>query len=222
MPRKVKSTNAQNRKVDLESSSERILLEEYQFLYTQYMNRRTEAVTRINFFITAASVSLGGVLVFGSGNANLSFLTFKSVLLAALIILFTIGIEIHTYTIHRDITSDREARGLARIRRYFIELDPQLENYFVNYVTDAPTGYLVKNTSGMRRVMQIIESFLMGLVLTILSTFVANSPLVYLAIGVGGTIVTYMVFDAISRRRFRIALQHAKREAKFSNLDGEE
>jgi hypothetical protein len=192
------------------------LLEEYQFLYTQYLNRRAEAVTRINFFITAASVSLGGVLIFGSGNANISFFTFKSVLLAALIILFTIGIEIHTFTIHRDIASDRDARGLARIRRYFMELDPSLKSYFVSYVTDAPTGYLVRNTSGMRRVMQIIEGFLAGLALMILSTFVSNSPFIYLVIGIGVTILTYIILGAISRRRFRIALENAKRESKFS------
>jgi hypothetical protein len=221
MPRKVKTINTQNRKVDFKSSSERILLEEYQFLYTQYLNRRTETLTRMNFFITAASVSLGGVLVFGSGNANVSFLIFKSVLLAALIILFTIGIEIHTYMIHRDIASDRDLRGLARIRRYFLELDPQLENYFVNHVTDAPTGYLVKNTSGMRRVMQIIEGFLIGLAIMLLSTFLTDSPFVYLVVGIGVTIFTYLILETISRRGFRIALQNANREAKHSKIDGE-
>ncbi len=221
MPRYAQTTNSRKRKLISETPAQRILIEEFQFLCAQYLNRRTEAVTRVNFFITAVSISLGGVLVFGSGNPSVSFIAFEGVLLAVLLILFIIGLEIHSSIIRRDIASDRDIRGLARIRRYFIELDPQLRDY-IGRITDVPTGYLVKNNSGMRRVMQIIEGFLLGLALMILSTFITDSPYIYVATGIGGTILTYITLHAISRRKFRIALANAKRETRFGDASGKQ
>jgi hypothetical protein len=47
---------------------------------------RSEGVTRVNFFITAASVALGGVFVLGSSN-TISIVYFKIILFLTLTLL---------------------------------------------------------------------------------------------------------------------------------------
>ena len=66
---------------------------------------------------------------------------------------------------------DRYERGLARIRHYFIMLDPTIKDYFVTRSIEVPTSNISKNNSGMRRAAQIIEGFLIGLAVTTILTF---------------------------------------------------
>lgn len=202
-------------KLVTETSSQRILLEEFRSLHNQYLNRRNEAVTRVNFFMTAASFALGGVLVFGSGSSSVSPVYFRIILMATLVILFIVGLEIYNYLIQRDLASDRDIRGLARIRNYFAKLDSDLEDYFVNIIHDIPTGYLINNSSGMRRVMQIIEGFLLGMALILISTFVTSLLEIYVAIGFGITTLIYLLLEANARRRFRKVLKAVEKDVKF-------
>jgi hypothetical protein len=203
-----------------ESASQRILLEEYRSIHSEYLNRRDEGVTRLIFFITAASVLLGGTLVFASGASNLPLVYFKIILLSAIFILTVIGLEICNFLVYRDIASDRDIRGLARIRNYFTKLDPELEEYFVTSTSDTPTGYISRNSSGMRRVAQVIVGFLFGLASAILSTFVFLPLGVNIAIGVGITILVVLILELNARRKFKRALENAEKNIKFKkNVD---
>lgn len=191
-----------------ETPSQRILLEEYRSMHSEYLSRRNEGVVRLNFFITAVSVLLGGALLLGSGTSNVPLVYLKIVLLSAIFILIVLGLEICNFLIYRDIASDRDIRGLARIRNYFTKLDPDLENYFVTSTHDTPTGYITRNNSGMRRVSQVIVGFLFGLASTILSTFISLSIEIYLAVGISVTILAVLILELIARRRFRRALEN--------------
>ena len=154
-----------------ETSSQRILLEEFRLLQERYSNARSEGVTRLSFFITSTSVALGGVLVFVSGNLTLPVIYTKLIVLATLLFLSSIGLEIYNTLVFRDITTDRYERGLARIRHYFIKLDPQIKEYFVGKVIDIPTNFLIMKNSRMRRSAQLIIGFLLGLASTILPVY---------------------------------------------------
>jgi len=198
-----------------ESPSQRILLEEYRSIHSEYLNRRDEGVTRLNFFITAASVLLGGALVL-AGASSFPIVYFKLILLSAIFILIVIGLEICNFLVYRDIASDRDIRGLARIRNYFTKLDPELEDYFVTSTSDTPTGYISRNSSGMRRVAQVIVGFLFGLASAILSTFLFLSLVVNIAIGAGITILVVLVLGLNARRKFKRALESVERNIKFS------
>ena len=199
-----------------ETSSQRILLEEYRALNADYLNLRSEGVNRVNFFITAMSVVLGGVLVIASNN-KLPILYFKIILSTAALILASIGLEIHSYLIHREISSDLLMRGLARIRNYFVELDPQIRDNFVTKVFDTPTGSLIHKRSGLRRTIQIIEGFLVGLIFTVLSTLLPISKIANMGFGVGVTILTIMLLEINARRKLNRAFKTATAEIKFND-----
>jgi hypothetical protein len=197
-----------------ETSSQRILLEEFRLLQDRFGRNRDEGIARMNFFITAASVVLGGVLVFGSGN-NITFDYFRLILFVALIVLSAIGLDIYAWLITRDISADRFERGLARIRHYFLALDPEIEKFFINSVFDMPTGRLIKKTSGMRAAAQIVESVLLSLSFTILSTFLSFSSETSILVGVTSTIMIYTILEAYARKRLDSALKNAEKDIKF-------
>ena len=199
-----------------ETSSQRILLEEYRALNADYLNLRSEGINRVNFFITAMSVVLGGVLVIAS-DSKLPVLYFKLILSTAALILATIGFEIHSYLIQRAISSDRLMRGLARIRNYFVTLDPQIRDNFVTKIADAPTDSLIHKHSGLRRTIQIIEGFLVGLIFTVLSTLLPLSQVANMGFGVGVTVLTIILLEINARRKLDKAYKSAAAEMKFSN-----
>jgi hypothetical protein len=199
-----------------ETSSQRILLEEYGALNADYLNLRSEGVNRVNFFITAMSVVLGGVLVIASSN-KVPVLYLKLILSTAALILASIGLEIYSYLIHREISSDHLMRGLARIRNYFVKLDPQIRDNFVTKVDDTPTGSLVHKRSGLRRTIQIIEGFLVGLIFTVLSTLLPVSQVINIGFGVGVTILTMMLLEINARRKLSKAFKRATAEMKFND-----
>ena len=199
-----------------ETSSQRILLEEYRALNADYLNLRSEGVNRVNFFITALSVVLGGVLVIAS-NTTLPILYFKFILSTAALILASIGFEIHGYLIHREISSALLMRGLARIRNYFVKLDPQIRDHFVTKVADTPTGSLIHKRSGLRRTIQIIEGFLVGLIVAVLSTLLPISQGVNVGFGVGVTVLTITLLEFKARRKLNQAFESAIAEMKFND-----
>ncbi len=207
-PEKKESDNLQ------ETPSQRILLEEYRLLQNRYLNLQDEGVTRLNFFITATSVSIGSLLVFG-GSSNFPLLYFKIALLVITGILSVINHYICKFYVHRDTVIDRYDRGLARIRHYFIKMDPALADYFITRTTDIPTGNIVKNTSGMRRAAQLLESFLLGLAATILTTFTTLSAGIDILIGCVAAVFVYLSLEITAQRKYKAAIQTAEKDRKF-------
>jgi hypothetical protein len=184
------------------SSSENILLEEYRALQGDYIQQRGEGVTRMNFFITAMSVILGGVLVFASGNNNTTMISdFKLVLLVALTIMITIGIDVYGFLTQRNINIDRDIRGMARIRSYFVNLDSDLEKFFINSIDDTPTAFLIAKGSGMRRSTEIIVGFLAGFASAILSSYYISSLEINIIIAIMFTILTASFLEYFARRK---------------------
>ena len=183
------------------SSSENILLEEYRALQGDYIQQRGEGVTRMNFFITAMSVILGGVLVFVSGNNTTMISDFKLVLLVAFTIMITIGIDVYGFLTQRNINIDRDLRGMARIRSYFVNLDSDLENYFMNGIHDTPTDFLIAKGSGMRRSTEIIVGFLAGFASAILSSYYVASLEINIMIATIFTILTVSFLEYFARRK---------------------
>jgi hypothetical protein len=145
------------------TSSERFLIEEYQMLRERFHNTRTEGISRINLFFTVTSAVLGGILLLDSKNSSFPSGFFQLVLLVILLILAVIGYDIYLFMIARDRVSDRVERGMARIRRYFVERDKELEKFLVYTTYDNPTTYLTRSNMGLRRTVQIIESLIIAL-----------------------------------------------------------
>ncbi|HXQ39111.1 MAG TPA: hypothetical protein VN843_34245 [Anaerolineales bacterium] len=197
-------------------SSQRILLEEYRLLENRFDQNRNQGITRMNFFITSTSVLLGSVLVFGSRD-TVSLQYLRLILLVALIVLSAIGLDVYIWLIQRDISADRYERGLARIRYYFLRLDPGIEDYFINNTFDIPTRNLVRKSSGVRGAAQIVESFLLGLVAMLLSTFLSVTIEVSISIGASSAVLIFSLLEASARIRLNKALKIAEDNIKFKS-----
>jgi hypothetical protein len=208
MPKKAVTKDIDN--LAVETPSQRILLEEFRLLEERYSHYRNHAIERLNFFITAASVAIGGVLVFGSNSSNLPSQYFKIILLITLMLLAIIGLDLYSYLIYRDISTDRTERGLARIREYFISLDPKIRRFFVTKSTDGPTRYLSYTGSGIRRITQVIDGFLLGVIITITLTFTSLIPGLIISIGIVTLLLTFLILELNARRRLRLALKKVK------------
>lgn len=194
-----------------------ILLEEYQALHEDYLHQRSEGVTRVNFYITAMSVILGGALVFGSSDNPLVIVYLRPVLISATILLFVIGRDVYNYLIQRDLATDRAIRGMARVRHYFVKLNPSLKEYFINNIYDTPSGYLVAKNSGMRRTTEIILGFLLGISLAVVSSYFFIDIFLCLVVGALSTITTALVLEMMARKKLDKALQKAEKDVRFNN-----
>jgi hypothetical protein len=186
------------------TSSQSILLEEYRALHSDYIQQRSEGVTRMNFFITAMSVVLGSVLIFVSKTNATTIPFFSLILLAALLMLATIGLDVYGFLIQRNIDIDRDIRGMARIRNHFVNLDPDLEKVFVVEIKDTSSNYLIAKGSGMRRSLEIIVGFLVGTAAVVLSSYISlKLEIKNIVIGVGMTIVTALFLEFIAQRKLK-------------------
>jgi hypothetical protein len=212
MPRKPPTKKPDN--AASETPSHRVLLEEYRLLQSRFDQNRNQGIARMNFFITSTSVVLGGVLVFGSRD-TVSLFHLRLILLGALMVLSAIGLDVYIWLIQRDISADRYERGLARIRHYFLKLDPSIEDYFITNTLDVPTSNLLRKTSGMRGAAQIVESFLLGLAAMLLSTFLPITLEGSTIMGVVSAILIFFLLEAIARIRLDAALKIAKSNIKF-------
>jgi hypothetical protein len=200
-----------------ETSSQRILLEEFRTLHVDYTELRSEGVTRLNFFIASMSVVLGGFLIVISNRGNVPISYIKILLLVTLVVLGYIGYEICNFLVQRDITSDRTIRGLARIRHYFIELDPTIKDYFVNRISDTPSGFLINRNTGMRRSAALIESLLIGLAIAVLLSFVNLLFLLDIIVGIVAAVVSFICLEVGARRKLDEAIKSAEKYMVLSD-----
>ena len=198
------------------TSSQSILLEQFRALNSDYIQQRGEGVTRMNFFIAAMSVVLGSALVFASGNNPTMISHFRLVLLAALVILATIGLDVYSFLIQRNIDIDRDIRGMAGVKIYFVNLDPSLEIFFVNGIHDTPTDFLTAKGFGMRRSAEIVIGFLFGFVFAVLSSYFPLALEVNILIGVSMGILTALFLENNARRKLEKALRKAERELNLN------
>ena len=196
-------------------SSERLLIEEYQMLRERFHNMRTEGISRMNLLFTVTSAVLGGILLFDSKNSSFPSGFFQLILLVMLLILAVIGYDIYLFMIARDRASDRVERGMARIRRYFVERDKELEKYLVYTTYDNPTTYLTRSNAGLRRTVQTIESFIISLaVCVIASMFVLGYEYIVL-IGITVFFLTYFILVLNARRLLKQELKSSAKYMKF-------
>ena len=198
------------------TSSQSILLEQFRALNSDYIQQRGEGVIRMNFFIAAISVVLGSALVFASRNNQTMIPHFRLVLLSALVILATIGLDVYSFLIQRNIDIDRDIRGMARVKTYFVNLDPGLENFFVNGIHDTPTDFLTTKGFGMRWSAEIIMGFLLGFIFAVLSSDFPLALEVDILIGVSMGIFTTLLLENNARRHLEKARRKAERELNLT------
>lgn len=207
MPRK---TNKQDN-----SSSPEFMLEEYKMLRERYHSVRNEGINRVNLLFTVTSAVLGGILLFDSKNSSFSPGFFQLVLIVLLAILAFVAHDIFLFMIARDRVSDRVERGMARVRRYFVERDHQLQDFLTYPTSDHPTHSLSRPGTGLRRSVQIIESFVVTLILCVVANLFRLPFEMVVLIGGIGFIAIFTMLHYTSRRILQKEMKSVERFMKF-------
>jgi hypothetical protein len=191
------------------------MLHEYEALRARFEALRSEGINRLNFFLTLTSAVVGGFIILG-GNSGLPAPVLRAILLIALLLLAIVGLDVYQYTITRDRVSDTVVRGMNRIRRYFVERDPDLEKFLMYPPDDELTSYIADRSSlGVRRIAQTVHSFIIGLavglVIDLLTPIISFSFL----IGIITFVIDFSILEFYGRRKLRRAYDLALEERVF-------
>jgi hypothetical protein len=132
------------------------LMAEYDVISQDFSRLRNEGLNRLNFLITLTSGIIGG-LVLLSQTTSASDTSIRLISMGSLILLLIVGLDTFRFAVQRGISTDRDVRALGRIRRYFVEQDPSLDNHLTWQTHDEPTRWITRNISGIRRTVQFSE-----------------------------------------------------------------
>ena len=212
MPRKTTKQDA--------SSSPEFMLEEYKMLRERYHSVRNEGINRVNLLFTVTSAVLGGILLFDSKNSTFSSSFFQLVLIVLLSILAFVAHDIYLFMIARDRVSDRVERGMARVRRYFVERDKNLQDFITYPITDNPTHNLSRPSMGLRRSVQVIESFFITLIICVIANIFMLQFEIILFVGGVGFVLIFSILHYLSRRTLRKEMESVARFMKFPPTEG--
>jgi hypothetical protein len=170
----------------------------------------TEAMSRAAIFVAALSgavVSLalvGQATDFGSG-----FVAFALVLLPVVCFL---GVTTLLRLAQVNLEDAHWVQGMNRIRHAYLELEPQLEPYFVTSAYDDAPGILQSTFGGPGRplpiqpivaipgVVAVVDSVVAGATLGIASYGLDLGSAVSLVLGAAGFVASIVVFTAWARR----------------------
>ena len=194
------------------------LVAEYNAINEEGRRLRVEGLNKLNFFLTLTVALFAGVvgLYQAQANSNSPDYTFVQLIaVGASLFLIVIGWFAFLYTIQRDIFADFNIRATGRISRYFSNSRPRIRPYLLWQDHDEPTGYLTHNRSAIRRIIQVVLSFLVALVTGLTSNFILDSSAVSFATGTLGLLISWGFFHWYAARRLRAAFSRASAEVRF-------
>ncbi len=208
---------------DEQKRNAQFLLEEYKQLDNERVRLRDEGIARLNFFLTLTSAVLGGIVLFGQSTPSFKI---EYILLIALIFLSIIGWYTFSFTVDRDINTDRLLRAAGRIRRYFTNNSPNIKSHIMWQDHDEPSKYVTSNNSVVRKIMQATLSLLLGLTVGLLINLISRNIVILLSAGVVSFVIFWLNFEFYARRHFKKAvkdaeaqiLQPKRQPAKASNI----
>jgi len=200
------------------SDSIEFLLSEYSEIFEEFRRVRTEGVQRLNFFVTLTSGVLGGLAILSQLTA-LNFFIFQilGIFLIAVLILF--GWEVFRYLVSRDINSDFNMRAMGRIRRYFVEKDPEITNYLLWSSDDEP--YLLQQYRTLSSLI-VTMIYLMGILITLDTGMILSISLIpikaIIAIGVIVFLISIYLLRIYAKKRINMAYAKALKISKFKKI----
>jgi len=191
-----------------------------QFMTTEHFTLQTarsatiaDASSRASLFISTVSSALVALAFIGQiSGIGAAFYAFSFVLLPALCFL---GIVTFIRTLELAIEDMIYARGIGRIRRFYLELAPQTRDYFILAANDDTAGamgnmgllpsrfQLFVTTAGM---VSVITSILAGVLVGLAIQGIAAPPLPFtLACGSGMFLVAVAVHTRVQLARWERA-----------------
>lgn len=112
------------------------MLAEFETLRCLRSDMKSMGESRVNIFLLAVSGGLVGGLALLNESSGFENVLPSITGLVVLVGLFLLGFITFRRTIETDINMKIYARGLNRIRRYFVQLDPDLREYLILPISD--------------------------------------------------------------------------------------
>jgi len=192
------------------------LLAEYSELNAEMNRLRDEGMKRLNFFITMTTSVLGGLAIL-SGWKTISDFQLQLIAIVALLFLLIVGWGTFRFSIYRDIDIDFQIRSIARIRRYFLILDPNTQMFLAEGKSDdEPTRYITgENVSSFRTTTHTIISFFFAAIIGLTVNIFLDNIIVSIAIGLIGFPLSFFVIDSYIKSMFKKALNNASKSIQF-------
>lgn len=159
----------------IQDQSVEFLLVEFQEIAQETRRIRVEGLSRMNLYITLTSSILAGLILISQIDAT-SILSFQAISIGAMLFLALIGWNTFQFSISRDINTERNIRATNRIRRFFVDNDPELGLYLTWNTHDEPMSWITHNRSNVRGMAQSILSFVIA-TMTGLITYLVTAPL---------------------------------------------
>jgi len=192
------------------------LLAEYNKLHDELNRLRDEGMKRLNFFITMTTSVLGGLVILG-GWKVISVTQFHLIAIVALLFLLIVGWGVFRFSIYRDIDIDFQLRSIARIRRYFITLDPNMHRFLSEEkIDDEPTRYITgENVSSFRTTTHTIISLFFSAIAGLIVNIFMDNIITSIVTGLVGFILVFFAIDNYIKNMLKKALENAKNSIQF-------
>ena len=201
-----------------ERSAIEFLIAEYNEISQETRRLRQEGIVRLNFFITITS-SILAVLVFLSQSKVTTDTFFQVAAIGVLCLLLLVGLDTFNFTIGRDVNTDLNIRATGRIRRFFSQQNPEIQNYLTWRCHDEPTPWITNNTSGVRRIVQYILSSICALITGLALNLAGVNSVISMIFGVIMLIISFIGFRGYAVRRFKQASIAARKSVRFPEED---
>jgi len=194
------------------------LVAAYEAINEEGRRLRVEGLARLNFFLTLTAALFTGVVYLYQAESQTEspdFIFVQIVALGASLFLILIGWYTFLYTIQRDIYADFNIRATGRISRYFSDLHPGVRPHLLWQDHDEPTIYVTHNHSAIRRILEVVLSFLVALVIGLTTNLVFHSPVSASTTAVLGLLITWRFVHWYSARKYRLAFDKARTSIRF-------
>ncbi len=185
------------------------LLKEFEHLDTERIRLRAEALQRLNYFLTLTSAILAGLVFWGQSAQSQNIIY---ILIAALVFLSIIGWQTFRYIVIRDINSDKILRAQGRIRRYFVDNDPEIKKYIMWQTHDEPSSSITKNDSAIRITSQTVMSLLLALIFGLLMSLLNIQQVVLIPASIFLFVIFLLALEFYAQRHFKKAVKNAQKQ----------
>ena len=205
----------------MNKSTEQFLLSEFNNTYTEWRRIREEGRNRMQFMFSIMTAVIGGMVVL------IEFKDIGGMETAALIFFIVFALmavfswQTVNFMVARAITTDRNTRVLARIRRYFVDKDKSIVKYITWQTDDEPTRFLTNKPTGLLVMSQVLFSVNISFLVIIVTYKLLSVKLIHNCLFfIISWLVTFIITRIISKKRIDNARKLAKGDVRLVEVEG--
>lgn len=199
---------------ELDDKVVEFMLTELQMMESELHRTHQAGPARLNFLLSLVSAVYGGIITL-SALGKIPVDTVLIITLIASLILFIVSLSTYEFMIFRSVSLDRNARGTGRIRRYFIDHVPEIDQYITWQKDDQPTHWILASKSTIRNLVLVLSSCIAGLSSGLAVYMWWSSLLCSSLVGILVTILLSIALYFWTKIRLLKAIRQAKHDIRF-------